>query len=80
MTEARRVGVVVVLTSCLVGVPGIEGDALVDIGVTIPNVVTVDAVSRTGIGAVGIGVGKGIAVVKHGHTIHVKTGSTESRA
>ena len=64
VAERGAVGVVVVLGAGLVRVGGVEGHALVEVGVAVPHGVAAQPVGGIGVLRAGVGVGKGVAVVE----------------
>ena len=60
---------VVVIFACLVCIGRVEGDGFVNVGIAIPDAVTIKSCVRSSIGIICSAVGKGIAAIKHGNTI-----------
>jgi len=61
---------VMVLVTRLVRECGIEGDAFIDISVTVPHTVTSDTVHGTAVRLAGGLVGERVPAVEHRHPVH----------
>ena len=60
---------VVVIFACLVCIGRVEGDGFVNVGIAIPDAVTIKSCVRSSIGIICSAIRKGIAAIKHGNTI-----------
>ncbi len=74
----RGVGVVVVQVHRLVGIGSVKGDALVDVGVAVPDAVATLAADRAAVTAAAVDVGEGVSGVKERHAVDEVTNRAEA--
>ena len=70
VAETGGIGVVVVVVPRLVRVACVKGDALIDIGVAVPDAIAAEGRIGCGIRCIGVRVRERIPVVKHRHAVH----------
>ncbi len=67
--QCGHVGMIVVGGAGLVGEGGVEGHALVNVGVAVPDAIAPQPIDWRTVGAAGVGVGEGVAVVEECHAV-----------